>query len=393
MRVAVVGGKLQGVEAVYLAHKAGYETLLIDKRPDVPAAGLCDLSMTRDITSLDRAADLLRNVDLIVPALEDKHALTVLNHIADTEDIPFAFDAKSYRITASKTASNHLFNQLKLPAPAPWPMCGFPLIVKPDAASGSHGVNILRDRTELDKHFQKHHTDKGWVVQEFVEGPIFSLEIIGKPGTYYMPQVTDLHMDGSYDCKAVNAPSVLEQTQVDQMKRLTLQIAEKLDLKGIMDAEFVLGPQGLQILEIDARLPSQTPTAVFWSTGVNILKLLKAIYLEGDLEETTNAHLPIPVLYEHLKVDSHLLEVAGEHIMATADKLRRHRDFFGADEALTNYRPHRKKWVATMIYTADDRHDLLRKRMHTLKTIRDWFGCDQFRESIPLTASKILKAP
>ena len=39
MLIAVVGGKLQGVEAVYLAKKAGWKTLVIDKNPDVPAAG------------------------------------------------------------------------------------------------------------------------------------------------------------------------------------------------------------------------------------------------------------------------------------------------------------------------------------------------------------------
>ena len=42
MLIAVIGGKLQGVEAVYLAQKAGWEILVIDKNPDAPATGLCD---------------------------------------------------------------------------------------------------------------------------------------------------------------------------------------------------------------------------------------------------------------------------------------------------------------------------------------------------------------
>jgi len=40
MIVAVVGGKLQGIEATYLAHKAGWDVLLIDTNPAVPASGL-----------------------------------------------------------------------------------------------------------------------------------------------------------------------------------------------------------------------------------------------------------------------------------------------------------------------------------------------------------------
>ena len=37
---AVIGGKLQGIEAVYLSKKAGWKTLLIDKAANVPAVGL-----------------------------------------------------------------------------------------------------------------------------------------------------------------------------------------------------------------------------------------------------------------------------------------------------------------------------------------------------------------
>ena len=40
MRLAVVGGKLQGTEAAYLAGEAGYEVVLIDRRAERPAAGL-----------------------------------------------------------------------------------------------------------------------------------------------------------------------------------------------------------------------------------------------------------------------------------------------------------------------------------------------------------------
>ena len=38
MKVAIVGGKLQGTEAVYLAKLAGFESILIDRNPEVPAS-------------------------------------------------------------------------------------------------------------------------------------------------------------------------------------------------------------------------------------------------------------------------------------------------------------------------------------------------------------------
>jgi len=37
MRVLVFGGRLQGIEAIYLCKKAGYENILVDKDPQAPA--------------------------------------------------------------------------------------------------------------------------------------------------------------------------------------------------------------------------------------------------------------------------------------------------------------------------------------------------------------------
>jgi pyruvate/2-oxoglutarate dehydrogenase complex dihydrolipoamide dehydrogenase (E3) component len=37
MRLVIVGGKLQGTEAAYLGLKAGYEVVLVNRRPDVRA--------------------------------------------------------------------------------------------------------------------------------------------------------------------------------------------------------------------------------------------------------------------------------------------------------------------------------------------------------------------
>jgi 3-methylornithine--L-lysine ligase len=44
-------------------------------------------------------------------------------------------------------------------------------------------------------------------------------------------------------------------------------------------------------------------------------------------------------------------------------------DFFGADEALTNYRPDRSEWLATLIMTAESRPDLHAKRAAVIDRI------------------------
>ena len=114
MRAAVIGGSLQGVEAVYLARKAGWEVLLIDKKPLVPASGLCDTFVQLDITQNKQLDFVFRDIDLIIPATENAHALKSLVQWSRSSDIPFAFDADSYEISSSKRESDQLFTLARM---------------------------------------------------------------------------------------------------------------------------------------------------------------------------------------------------------------------------------------------------------------------------------------
>ena len=55
------------------------------------------------------------------------------------------------------------------------------------------------------------------VIQEFMEGPSYSIEIIGKPGMYRTYLVTQIHMDQRYDCKMVTAPCGLTRLQEETL--------------------------------------------------------------------------------------------------------------------------------------------------------------------------------
>lgn len=382
MLVAVVGGNLQGVEAAYLAHKAEWEVLVIDKKPVVPASGLCDRFVQLDVTSKQNWRQVLSGVDLIVPALEEDDALECLRTWTQAEGVPFAFDPAAYAISSSKIKSNHLFFKIGIPAPQPWPECGFPVMAKPSSFSGSKGVAIFNTKKELDGFVSSDSFSESLVLQEFIQGPSYSLEVIGAPGYYTPIQITDLEMDSAYDCKRVLAPTILSSDLCRAFEKLSVDIADALNMQGIMDVEVILNNGELKVLEIDARLPSQTPTAVFWSTGLNLVKMLGELFMFPDR--------PIPgkkdcrgVVYEHIKVSPNRIEVSGEHIMSGADPLHVQPDFFGADEAITNFTTARNNWVATLIISAPDRNQAWEKRNAVIKTISKKFGLDDMYDSTP----------
>lgn len=383
VRVAVVGGKLQGVEAAYLAGKAGWQVLLLDKEASVPAAGLCNDFYNLDVIRVAESMGILQNVDLIIPALENQEALGVLFRCAKYLSIPMAYDAGAYAVSSSKIKSNQLFSRIGVPAPLSWPDCGFPILVKPSGGSGSEGVLRIENQQAFQSLTEKLGPDNDWVMEEFLEGPSFSIEVIGFAGKYKALQITQLHMDKSYDCKRVLAPVFLEQELREQFERTALDIAGSINLNGIMDVEAILHKGQLKVLEIDARLPSQTPTAVYKSTGVNMVKMLGEAFVYGKanfdfaLRETRGA------VYEHIKVSPDSIEVCGEHIMADAGPLRLCSNFFGADEVITNYESGKTHWVATLIVTGSDSQSAWKKRCEVIKRIVAEFGISRYADPVP----------
>jgi pyrrolysine biosynthesis protein PylC len=178
-------------------------------------------------------------------------------------------------------------------------------------------------------------------------------------------------------------PTELSSAFVKQFEKISLLISEKLGLTGIMDVEVIEHQGSLKVLEIDARLPSQTPAAVFWSTGINMVALLGQLYLKGKIIKKPDIGPPRFVIYEHLSVSKEKIEVAGEHIMSQAGPLTCYQNFFGADEAITNYHPDRKSWTATMIYAGNDTNAVQQKRKTTLENIRRKHNGAIVRDTVP----------
>jgi pyrrolysine biosynthesis protein PylC len=381
MLVAVVGGNLQGVEATYLAKKAGWEVILIDRRSVVPASGLCDRFIRLDVTGQEDLSKILGDVDLIIPALENLSALSTLDQWTREKGIAFVFDPKAYLVSSSKTKSNRLFGRIGIPIPLPWPECEYPVVAKPNVGSGSREVMIFLDAGSIQPHIIE--SPEEWVLQEYIQGASYSLEVIGRPGRYTPLQVTDLAMDSGFDCKRVIAPTDLPETLVSEFERISVSIAEELKLKGLMDIEVIFHNNTLKVLEIDARLPSQTPTVVYWSTGLNMVELLAAHFLDGMEKSPPDSAPPKGAIYEHIRVSSNSLEVAGEHIMSGTDALCLRHDFFGADEAITNYAPGRVEWVATLIFADATRQAALEKRHRMISQLQNRFNLKAYQDLSP----------
>ena len=102
-----------------------------------------------------------------------------------------------------------------------------------------------------------------------------------------------------------------------------------------MDIEVIVHEGALKVLEIDARLPSQTPTVVLHASGMNMAALLAETVLGGHIPVVDRTHQR-GCCYQHVRVGGGTASVLGEHMMGTARPLRLIPGLYGADKVITD---------------------------------------------------------
>lgn len=362
-KVVIVGGKLQGIEACYLAKKAGIETVLIDKDETAPATKLCDHFLCMDILKKEESMiEELQCADFVLPALENDQVLFTLTELAQQFGFSLAFDFDAYMISSSKQMSDQLFQQFGIPSPKHYPNCKAPYIVKPSKESGSKGVQFIQSEEDLKQLIESISDLKEWIIQEYLDGPSYSIEIIGRPGNYRTYGITQIHMDSDYDCKKVSAPCNITEGQRKSFERMAHYVANLIQLHGIMDLEVIDDCGELKLLEIDARFPSQTPIVVYHSTEMNLIEELYDIFCFERFRKPMSNKI-IHTTLEHFLIHNGNASSHGEHIMSQGEKLMLRRDFYGADEVLSDFGKKKNIWRGTFINWADSRKRLNEKRI------------------------------
>ena len=382
MRIAIVGGALQGTEAVYLSKKAGYETFVIDRRAGAPALSLADEYAIFDPEFNEKKAmKIFEDCDAVLPACENLTLLQSLTDMMRNSDVPLLFDMDSYIISSSKAASNQMMAAAGIPLPKDWPECGFPVIVKPSAQSGSVGVRVAYNKRDVDLGI----TDiiamgDRPVIQEFVSGPCVSMEVVGNGKEYRSYVTTEIILSENYDCKRVRcSPEVLSKEKEEDLKRMTERTAAYISLNALMDIEAINTKRGLRVLEIDARIPSQTPAAVLAATGVNIVEELvnsRAGKFGGRKRNGASS-------YEHFLIKDKKLITCGEKEFANVVAPKIEKGLFGADEFISDHHAGSKEWRGTMINAASAEPALEKKRAKCIEAIMNECGLKEFIDGSP----------
>jgi pyrrolysine biosynthesis protein PylC len=356
--ICLIGGKLQGFEAAYLSKKAGMHVLLVDKNPQVLIRNYVEEFYCFDITEEpEKLFELSKRVEALIPVNENLECIEFLNSIKDKLSCPILFDFAAYMISRDKRKSKEYFASIGVPTPKDTPSEP-PYFVKPPCESSSVGAKIIYDEKDLKD------LEPGMLIEEYIEGDVVSLEVVGDGRNFAVIKKTMVHIDDTYDCHMVT-PLPLDPS----FRELAYSLAANLSLKGIMDVEAISGPNGLKVIEIDARFPSQTPTVVYHSSGINLIELLLSAFT-GGIEEIKDLPENRYCIYEHLMLgEKGDLIPIGEQILSRGSNYGNYYEEPGIEIFLCKG----KNPVFTLVIWGEDRAEAEAKRCIGLSILKNSF--------------------
>jgi biotin carboxylase len=286
-------GPLQ-ILAITTARRLGVRVVALDGDANAPGLRLADAAHVVNITDFDACLAIARQerADGLLQICSEV-SIPVIGAINETLDLPGTRSE-----TARRATNKHLMRQAFAAGGAPSPksfgvsteeeaaaagaLIAGPKIVKPSRCSGSRGVTRIAEDARDGELVAAYHralsfsADRGVVIEEFIAGPEFSVEMLIWNGRSHVLTVTDKVTTGSpYFVETGHSqPSRSSGADRKRIEDAAIAGVRALGLDWTAaHAEVKLGAGGPAIMEIGARLGGDfiTTELVPRSTGIDMV--------------------------------------------------------------------------------------------------------------------------
>ena len=295
-------GELQ-ISIITRAKAMGLFVVGMDPFEDAVAKGYCDAFEVvggQDFEGTVAVANKY-NVSAIVTAATDK-PLVMMARVAKQLNLPF-FSKETAEWSTDKFQMKQRFLEGGVPCARGRLIHNseeaqdlyFPLICKPRDNSGSRGVKLCRDLTELDSCIKEALEVSKFdtvLVEEFIEGREFSIESLHYDGKSEVIQFTEKKTtEFPYNVELGHKqPANLTDDQRNQISDIISKIASCMHFENCPShTELKINERGIFVIETSPRLGGDyiTSTLTPLSTGINLEDQLLHIALGEPVDTTT----------------------------------------------------------------------------------------------------------
>lgn len=309
-KIMILGASILQLPAIEKAKEMGLEVIAVDMNPE--AIGFKVPEVTKEVIStIDTPAILeaakKHQINGIMTLATDMpmQSVAVVSHemglVGISEDTALKATNKAFMRDALKDKSVPIpmyyrvkSNDEFVKAVKKIRDAGYKCIIKPADSSGSRGVNLLKDNTDLNVAFDytvQYSRGGEIVVEEYMEGPEVSVETLAVDGVVHVIQITDKLTTGMpfFVEMGHSQPSQLPKEVTDRIKAVAIAANEAIGIEnGPSHTEIKVTPNGPKIVELGARLGGDfiTTHLVPLSTGINMVECSIRIAL-GEKPELT----------------------------------------------------------------------------------------------------------
>ncbi len=160
-----------------------------------------------------------------------------------------------------------------------------PVIIKDTTGLSSYGMTVAHTYGEVAGYLNSKRNNSNRLIEEFIQGRQFGLEIYGVPGAYTVlpPFEFSVNQYGITSPKQSVKYGPCELP--DDLQELMLKLAEGLELRGAAQVDLILDADGTwHIIEVNPRLSGMTYTYAA-SCGLSVFEMMYKAVIESAVTE------------------------------------------------------------------------------------------------------------
>ena len=303
------------VHAVKSFQEEGFEVIMINCNPETVSTdyNTSDKLYVEPLTKED-VIDILRqeNPDGVVIQFGGQTPLKLAKDIERAGFNILGTDFSTVELAENREEFGKILNELQINAPAFGTAfkedeavrvandVGYPVLVRPSYVLGGRGMKVVHTDGALKKYIQKStqiSKEAPVLIDKFLENAQeFDVDAISDGTECFIPSIMQ-HIEQagihSGDSSCVIPPFGLSSKNRDEMLRITKSLAQRLNIRGLMNVQYAVFNDNVYMIEVNPR-SSRTVPFISKATGIPLAKLAAKIGAGKKLKD-----LDLPTVFRH----------------------------------------------------------------------------------------------